>query len=417
MTSYSISVYLDKRRLKQNGKYPLKLGIFTSNPRKRKLYPTQLEYSENEFKNIWETVKPKSKPLKDERQKIEAIKAKADEVAKSINPFTFDRFEKLLYRKPNAGINLEYLFDEKIKSLDKKNQISTSEIYSLSRKSIENYLKEKKKPKISSLTLYDIDADWLNDFEFFMINDLERSYTTVSIYTRCIRTLFNTAISEKDIEDEFYPFGKGKYEVPNAKAKKRAFDKKQIKKLYNLNPETPEQEKAKDFWFLSYSCNGINIKDLLLLKNEQIKNGKFEFIRAKTKLTKKQEIEPITVYLNGYIKQMVKKYGNSDKSPQAFVFNVLTDKMSPIEKHKRIKNFTRFINQNIKKLCKKNGLPEEISTYWARHTFATLSVRKGASMEFMQESLGHSDIKTTQIYMSGFDKKTKKKFAKDLMNF
>lgn len=417
MTSYSISVYLDKRRLKQNGKFPLKLGVFTSNPRKRKLYPTQLEYSENEFKSIWETNKPKSKNLKDERLKIESIKTKADEVAKSIKPFRFDRFEKLLYRKPNAGINLEYLFDEKIKNLDKKNQISTSEIYSLSKKSIENYLEEKKKPKISSLTLYDIDADWLNDFEFFMINDLERSYTTVSIYTRCIRTLFNTAISDGDLKIEFYPFGKKKYEVPSVTANKRPLSKEQIKKLYQLKPETPEQEKAKDFWFLSYSCSGMNIKDLLLLKNEKIKDGKFEFFRAKTKLTKKKKLEPITVYLNDYTEKMIKKYGNTDKSPQAYVFNILSADLTAIETHNKIKNFTRFINQNLKKLCVKNELPKEISTYWARHTFATLSIQNGASMEFMKESLGHSNIKTTQNYFGGFDEETKKKFSKDIMNF
>ncbi len=68
-------------------------------------------------------------------------------------------------------------------------------------------------------------------------------------------------------------------------------------------------------------------------------------------------------------------------------------------------------------MCEANKLPENISTYWARHSFATLSVRKGASMEFIQESLGHKDMATMQAYFAGFDDDTKKEFAKGLMDF
>ena len=83
----------------------------------------------------------------------------------------------------------------------------------------------------------------------------------------------------------------------------------------------------------------------------------------------------------------------------------------------KIQAFTRSLNQHIKLLAENNALSSDISSYWARHSFATHSIRKGASMEFMRESLGHKDMKTTQNYFNGFDNDTKKEFAQNIMDF
>jgi len=90
--------------------------------------------------------------------------------------------------------------------------------------------------------------------------------------------------------------------------------------------------------------------------------------------------------------------------------------MSAQVQFKAVQNFTRYVNQHLAKLCKANDLPI-ISTYWARHSFATVAVRKGASMEFMRESLGHSDMKTTLNYFAGFDDEAKKELALSIMDF
>ena len=88
-----------------------------------------------------------------------------------------------------------------------------------------------------------------------------------------------------------------------------------------------------------------------------------------------------------------------------------------IKKHAKIKNFTRFINQNLKKLAEREGLPNGISTYWARHSFATNMVRSGASMEFVMEALSHNNLKTTKNYFAGFEDETKKELINKLMDF
>ncbi|WP_438710707.1 hypothetical protein ACSTS3_18495 [Aquimarina muelleri] len=90
---YSISISLDKRRAKANGKFPLRLRVFVSNPRKQKLYPTTFDFTEKEFKSIWETTKPR-KEHKDVKLRLQAIENKANEVASKIVPFSFSQFEK-----------------------------------------------------------------------------------------------------------------------------------------------------------------------------------------------------------------------------------------------------------------------------------------------------------------------------------
>ena len=69
---YSISIFLDKRRELKSHKYPVKLRVFTPYPRKQKLYQTDFEFSEEDFKSIWETAKPKEK-FKGERSEIQNL--------------------------------------------------------------------------------------------------------------------------------------------------------------------------------------------------------------------------------------------------------------------------------------------------------------------------------------------------------
>jgi len=89
-----------------------------------------------------------------------------------------------------------------------------------------------------------------------MINTKKRSRTTVSIYLRALRTVFNTAIAEKEIDAENYPFGKRKYQVPSVKSVKKSLSKADLKILMQAEAKNSEQQKARDFLFFSYICNG-----------------------------------------------------------------------------------------------------------------------------------------------------------------
>ena len=159
----------------------------------------------------------------------------------------------------------------------------------------------------------------------------------------------------------------------------------------------------------------MNMKDVAQLKWSQVEADRLTFFRQKTKLTKKDKQKPITVFLTDFHREVLGQYG-TDPERSEYVFPILEDGMDAEKQHGTVKNFTSYVNQHLAKLCKANGL-QKVSTYWARHSFATVAVRKGASMEFMREALGHSDMKTTLNYFAGFDDEAKKEFASTIMDF
>jgi integrase/recombinase XerD len=411
-----LSMFLDTRRAKDNGRFPVKLRVYNKPFKKAKLYPTAFEYTEKEFQSIWETTKPR-KEFQERKRELQAVETKAHETLNQLNPFTFEQFEKKLFRNDGEQVNIYYQYALIIKRLKGNEQIGTASNYEQSLKSIQGFVKFNTGKEPKSLSFYEITPGWLNKYEQYMLNSIGRSRTTVSIYLRALRTVFNTAISEKEIEAEIYPFGEKKYQVPAVKNVKKALGKEHLKTLFDALPLTKEQAKAKDFWFFSYACNGMNIKDIALLRWEDLQDEKLTFYRAKTINTGKADLRPVTVYLNDFSKAVIEKYGNVNREPKGLIFSIIEKEQDESTRYKRIKNFTRFINQNLKLLAVSNGITGEISTYWARHSFATKLIRGGAPIAFVSEALNHSNIKTTQIYFAGFEDSSKKELMKDLMNF
>lgn len=411
---YQITIYHDTRRATKDGKYPVKLRVYTSQPKKTKLFATKFKFTETEFNNIW-AIRPRGEN-KTIKRELTSVLTHAEQVAARLTPFTIGAFEKRLFIKVSDLTRVEYLYSQQIEELTANKQLNTASTYDLAQKAIVGYCKYSKK-KYSTLTLFDIDQKWLEKFERYMIDHLSRSATTLSIYIRTLRTIFNMAIESKDLPKHYYPFGKKKYKVPASKKAKKALNNEQLKRLFQAQPQTIQQQKAKDFWFFSYACNGMNIKDICLLKNKDFDDDKFYFYRAKTIMTSKENQRQITVHLNDFTARIIAEYGEFSENQKDYVFPILSTSDTPTEQRKKIKAFTRFINQHIKRLAVANDLPEEISTYWARHSFATQGIKKGASMEYMQESLGHSSTNTTQQYFSGFDDETKKEFSELIMEF
>ncbi|MHA7101255.1 tyrosine-type recombinase/integrase [Roseivirga pacifica] len=411
-----ISIVLDKRRVKTNGKFPVKLRVYFSATKKQKLYNLNLEYSEKDFNSIWNTSKTRVE-YKEDKIRLNSIEEKAIRISRELSPFDFDQFEKRLFRSSQDGSNISYHYDQIIKEKIELSNLSTADVYKNSRQALRDYCKEELNKDFDSFRFQDITSDWLNKYEQYMTNRKKRSINTVSIYLRALKTVYNKAIDEKDIEKDYLPFGKRKYQIPSSTNVKRALSEDQLAKLLNCSPLNYQQEKARDFWFFSFACNGMNVKDIAQLRFKDIEGDRIVFYRSKTLNTSKANLKPISVYLNDFALSVIEKYGSTNKSPEKLVFDILEEGLNAHQQRTKIKVFTRFINQHIKKLAMANGLTENISTYWARHSFATRAIRKGASMEFMQESLGHKNLKTTQNYFAGFDNETRKEFAQSLMDF
>jgi len=416
--SYSICIILDQRREKLNGLYPVKLSVFSNYLKKRKKYSLSIDLTKDKFNQIWINGQTTNLRGENKELRIKLLKfvAKAEADVKAITNFSFDQFEKKYFRKTTDANNVFYHFEKVIKDNLQKNKIGTSESYKYTLKSLKDFANNKGGKELTKLSFATITPEWLQKYQDHMLS-LGKSFTTISIYTRTLRVIFNNAIEDKDISGDIYPFGltkNKKFQIPETKKVKKALTGKELAILFKAKPLKIEQERAKDFWFFSYACNGMNLKDVCLLKYSDIKDGKFSYYRAKT-FNKSKTKEKIEIYLTDFTNSIIEKYGNNKTDD--YIFPMLKVDDTELKKYSSVKNFTRAVNQHLKILAKNNNLPLDLSSYWARHSFATNSIRKGASLEFVSEALNHSDLSVTKAYFAGFEDSTKKEFANTLMDF
>ncbi|KAA6304707.1 Tyrosine recombinase XerC, partial [termite gut metagenome] len=137
--------------------------------------------------------------------------------------------------------------------------------------------------------------------------------------------------------------------------------------------------------------------------------------RSKTINTTKEKRE-ICAVITPEMQAIINKWGNKEKSPDNYIFPYLIGNETPIQQKAVIKDIIRRINKRLKKIGNELGV-SGISTYTARHSFAGVLKRSGANIAYISESLGHSDLKTTENYLASFEREEREKNAKLLTNF
>ena len=161
----------------------------------------------------------------------------------------------------------------------------------------------------------------------------------------------------------------------------------------------------------------MNLKDVAQLQYRDFEEDSFSFLRAKTALATRGDPREVTVYLTDELKVLIDKWGNPDKSPGNYVFPIYQKGASVYEKHYACRAFVRLVNDRMKKIAQKLGIEQKVTSGISRHSFSTQLKRCGASTEFIQEALGHTDKRTTEYYLGSFEKSVKKEFAHVLTSF
>ena len=399
------SIFIDKYHPNKQGLCAVSIRI-TFNC-KRKFYSTPITLTLSDFEKT-QGNKPR-KNFKNIAMKLQSYENKAVGIINSLPVFTWNIFEKYYFTNSAAKSTLKEAYSIYSKNLMATENIGTAYSYDCAQKSLHKFSPDAK--------FGDVTPDFLKKYEKWMLSQ-GRSITTVGIYLRTLRRLFNVGINDGIILKELYPFGKNKYEIPTGNNIKKSLTLNEIALIYYYKAEPRSiKQMAKDFWLFIYLCNGINVKDLCLLQYANIQKGDIlEFNRAKTVLTKRK-VEPIRVILSDDLKAIIKKYGNVKHNSNTYIFKVLKKGLAPVKQRTLIQEFTRIINKHIRIIVEELGIKKDVTTYVARHSFATILKRSGASTEFIGEALGHSNVKTTQNYLAGFEDDYKKETAKALTAF
>jgi integrase len=399
------SIFIDKYHPKADGKCAISVRITFE--RKKKYYPTPFSLSVTEFEKVM-GAKPRD-PFKAISLKLKEYEKKAfDIIEKELQSFTWKGFEKLYLSNRGAKETIKQAFSDYAQELRKADRIGTAVSYECAMNSIESFHPAAK--------FMDVTPDFLKKYEKWMLQK-DKSVTTIGIYLRSLRALFNSSLAEGMITKDLYPFGKKKYELPTSNNVKKALTLKEIGQIYHYDtmPGTTT-EMAKDYWVFMYLCNGINMKDMCLLKYENITGKVIEFQRAKTVRTKRK-VELIRVPFTEDLKRIIDKHGSHSKNSNDYIFPVLTKGITAERERQLIQQATQLINTHIKTIAVDLKIDGVVTTYAARHSFATVLQRSGVSTEFISEALGHSNVKTTQNYLAGFEDDMKLETIKALTAF
>lgn len=399
------SIFHDTRRAKKGGNYPVKIRI--TYQRKRKYYNIGPDLSKSDFEKV-QGEKPRGE-FKALSIKFNAMEARAIKVIEKLPQFSFDAFEKNFLEQKSTDQDVYSYFERYIQGLTDEGRVGTASSYQCSFNSFKSYHPRK-------LYFEKVSPDFLRDYERWMLS-VGNSLTTVGIYLRSLRTLCNLAIEEGTITQQSYPFGKRKFQIPAGRNVKKALALDDIQKIFNYQPQTDNEAKSRDFWLFSYLCNGINMKDIARLKYGNVIGDKITFIRAKTERTSKKNFKSIVAILTPEAKEVIKRWGKLPAYPESYVFDILTEGVTPQQERKSVQQFTQTTNKNMKRIAAALGINENITTYTARHSFSTILKRSGAPIEFISESLGHHDLKTTESYLDSFEDDVKKQYAGFLTKF
>ena len=221
-----------------------------------------------------------------------------------------------------------------------------------------------------------------------------KSATTRSMYLRALRAVILAT-------DNVSPFsGKNGFTIVAGKKRKSALTKTQINDVLMKMTVVPgsSTEKMRDLFFFSYLANGINVKDIILLRWRDMSNGNITYVRAKTHRTN-AEVRVILIPVLQQMQLIIDKWGNPESK---YIFGYLSDKPSDAEIYSTTKNLVKQINKHLKKLTKGTTMGR-VTSYTARHSFASVHLKNKTSLGMISQLMGHSRITTTQLYLADFD--------------
>jgi integrase/recombinase XerD len=401
----SVNFILEGTKPKSDGSYPIKLNVYSKDIGQKR-FGIKLSTTKENWNKL-NNRKLRDDKLKTLNLKLEAIRQEALQVIDTLVVFSFKAFEKGLFSNDqiidSKSSSLQVLFDQYILTLKNNEQIGTAISYQTTINSINLFRKD--------CSVHDITESWLQEYEDHLAKE-SKSISTIGIYMRQLRAVVNKAIEDKIVPRDNYPFRK--YQVPSGRNVKKALSNEDLKKLLAYTPTDPKQQEALGFWKLSYFCNGINFTDIAHLKKAALGENFFHFYREKTKRTKKRDLRPIKVAINQAANQIIDCYRNNDPA-NPYLFSILTPGLTSLSVKHRCQSFVKWVNKNLEDVRKDLKIKQKLSTYAARHSFSTILLRKGVSVSFIKESLGHSSVITTENYLDSFEDSTKLQYS-NLLN-
>ena len=371
----TISVVCYKSKTLSNGEYPLMLRICKDGKKKYQSLGISV------LPRYWDFTRNKPKPNCPNKEYIQKI--------------ILDKQTELQQRMLEFNFELKTVcqfYQELIEQYKNNDKCGNRLIYKSSYNSLKVFTKNQLDIPFSA-----IDISWLNKYEKWLRSKCNKE-TTMSLMFRTLRSAYNKAIKAKCARKSDYPFDEYKINKFDTKTQKRAIAKTEVLKFtkeVDYIGKRQYVQLSKDIFIFSYLCGGINFTDIANLTKANITNGRIHYIRQKTgKLIK--------LGISEEAMQIIKKYESESKG---YLFPILNANIhkTPLQKQNRIHKMLGNVNKNLKLIAAQLNVDANMTTYVARHSFASVLKKSGVSIALISEALGHSDLSTTQVYLDSFD--------------
>ena len=250
----------------------------------------------------------------------------------------------------------------------------TRNLYECTEKKIRAFLGK----EADRLRFEQVNVEWLHRFNDYLAQTAP-SANSRSIHMRNFRAIFNYAIDNEITTN--YPFRR--FKIKGEPTRKRNFDVDTLRAIFNADVLDPWMVRYRDLFKLTFMLIGINFVDLCNLKD--VRNGRIEYVRAKThklySIKLEPEIEAIIAKYRGDIHLL--NYMDTYKDYRSFYMNTCTGLKAIRE---------RLAEKNIVNI-------DTLTTYWARHSWATIAASLDIPKETIAAALGHSSHTVTDIYI------------------
>lgn len=405
LAGVTLMILIDKRRVRKNGTYPVKFRV--TYRRKQAYLNTGIYLTEE----AWNNVNSGDENLIPEKEKYLAAEFEnvRHHISGLVKSGTFT-IESLKGRVGKTGkISIRTAFSLKIEKLEGYDRYSSAGLYRSVLKSI--YLFSQGE---NELCFSDITPGWLKRFEEFL-SERGKSQSTIRTYLETVRTIMNEARRDKIITESQYPFGKDRYEIRNASVRRNHLSLVKLKELMSAELYSDRERKALDMWLFSYLAGGIRFCDMLRLRYSNIAYGEIHYHKAgRNSSSGKPAI--VSATLLPEMRHIISKWGNSDRSPSAYLFPYLNDSMDERRMRMVIHNVTRQTTRYLRPVADAHQI-ERLTVMTARRSFATVLSDAGVSPADISDSLGNSSLSFTENYIEALRQEQRAKHALMLSDF
>lgn len=290
-----------------------------------------------------------------------------------------------------------------VDGLQMEGSFGTAHVYKSSLNAIISYYGNR------DFTFHEITPEWLKGFEIHL-RSRGCSWNTVSTYLRTFRAVYNRAV-----DSHFAPYVPHLFRTVYTGTRadrKRSLGMEDMKKVFTkmqTSAVSPNMQRVRELFVLMFLLRGLPFVDLAYLRKSDLHDNVITYRRRKTG-------RPLAVTLTPEAMEILKKYMSRDSS-SPYLFPILSNREGTKEAYREYQLALRNFNRQLMLLGEILGLGDRLSSYTARHTWATTAYYCEIHPGIISEAMGHSSITVTETYLKPFRNKKIDDANQQVVNF